>query len=475
MRRYLYAVAVFIALLVMASSSWAGYYDEGHSGLSESDPFIIDSRNDFVEFRDRINAGSDPQGAYYKLNTTSKTISLAKDYQNWTPIGTSYRPFTGHLDGNGHKITVNFDYFTLKEAALFGTVKTESGCAVKNLTVATSSSGQVKGELVAGIVLNLYNASIEDCKFSGTLVASTSTGDYGANTVAVGGIVHHMYSGSVKNCTVENATLTISPRIYILSYNYAGGIAAIMESGTIEGCTVSEGTVFDGAEGLLVGNSAASVTTGGIVGQLVSGTVNNNEAYISVNYEDAKNLYLGGVIGEIKDEDYYIEGNIYSGTGFGIGSDIDGEPSDEPGCSKIGEGTEDQPIIIDSISAFTNFYEKVNADVLYAADMYYKLTIDLDISELNCKPIGTEANPFTGHFDGNGHTIITDNDAALFGTIKTASGYAVKNLNVIGNVKGRFSAGIVLNLYNASIENCTFTGKVRAYVGSDPDLDEMDT
>ena len=210
MKRYLYFVAVFIALLVMASCSWAGYYDEGHSG-TEADPFIIDSRSDFVEFRDRINAGSDPQGAYYKLNTTSKTISLAKDYEKWTPIGTSYRPFTGHLDGNSHKITVNFDYFTLKEAALFGTIKTESGYAVKNLTVTTSSSGQVKGELVAGIVLNLYNASIEDCTFSGTLLASTSTGDYGADTVAAGGIVQHMYSGTVKNCTVFNAGISSGP------------------------------------------------------------------------------------------------------------------------------------------------------------------------------------------------------------------------------------------------------------------------
>ena len=95
MKRYSCFVAVFIALLVMASCSLAGYYDEGYSG-TEADHFIIDSRTDFVEFRDRIN----------KLNTTSKTISLAKDYEKWTPIGTSYRPFTGHLDGNEHKITV---------------------------------------------------------------------------------------------------------------------------------------------------------------------------------------------------------------------------------------------------------------------------------------------------------------------------------------------------------------------------------
>ena len=53
----------------------ASYYDEGNTGLTENSAFIIDSRADFVEFRDRINSGSDPKGAYYKLNLSSKTVS----------------------------------------------------------------------------------------------------------------------------------------------------------------------------------------------------------------------------------------------------------------------------------------------------------------------------------------------------------------------------------------------------------------
>uniref|UniRef100_UPI003119865A hypothetical protein n=1 Tax=Mesomycoplasma ovipneumoniae TaxID=29562 RepID=UPI003119865A len=50
-------------------------------------------------------------------------------------------------------------------------------------------------------------------------------------------------------------------------------------------------------------------------------------------------------------------------------------------------------------------------------------------------------NPFTGHFDGNNHTVKMNVErqgktAALFGTIKTQnSNYTVKNITVNGTVK----------------------------------------
>ena len=67
MKRYLRSVICFTAMFITASCAWAGYYNEGHYGLTEDDAYVIDSIADFVEFRNRINNGTDAEGLYYKL------------------------------------------------------------------------------------------------------------------------------------------------------------------------------------------------------------------------------------------------------------------------------------------------------------------------------------------------------------------------------------------------------------------------
>ena len=90
--RVLLAVAAVIAV---ASVSWASYYDEGHSGDSEADPFIIDSLQDMTDFRDRVNDGTEEEGKYYRL---ALDLNL-EQFGDWRPIGSSYE-FKGHFDGN---------------------------------------------------------------------------------------------------------------------------------------------------------------------------------------------------------------------------------------------------------------------------------------------------------------------------------------------------------------------------------------
>ena len=102
MKKYVVFVLAVMLLSVMASCSWAGYYDEGHFGLTEDDAYIIDSVADMLEFRDRINGGTDPEGLYYKL---ALDLNL-EQYQGWKPIGTDSRPFTGHFNGGGNTVKV---------------------------------------------------------------------------------------------------------------------------------------------------------------------------------------------------------------------------------------------------------------------------------------------------------------------------------------------------------------------------------
>ena len=74
-----------------------------------------------------------------------------------------------------------------------------------------------------------------------------------------------------------------------------------------------------------------------------------------------------------------------------------------------------EPYEITSLDAFKTFRDKVNEGTAwsYYGTTNFKLTTDLDLSESNWEPIGTNTHPFDGVFDGGGHVI--------------------KNLNVSGN------------------------------------------
>ncbi len=84
----------------------------------------------------------------------------------------------------------------------------------------------------------------------------------------------------------------------------------------------------------------------------------------------------------------------------------------------------------------------------------YKLVNDIDMSEITAvfTPIGTSTMPFTGIFDGNGHTIKYMNlepesgSAALFGAVSFASNLTIKGESVKSGV------------YNLTVSDSSFVG-----------------
>lgn len=457
-KRFILLMCV-IVLSCFASHSWAA------SG-SASDPYIISTANDLAALRDRVNSGTETNGLYYKL---SKNISLAKSYTDWEPIGTSTFPFSGHFDGNGFTITVNIDRGE-EEAALFGTINSNNGYAIKKLNV----KGTVKARIVSGIALDMYGGSIEECSFTGTLEGLTKSNSisgvaYGKEQAHAGGIISFLHSGTIMSCQVKDTTIHIAPANH---ENYVGGIAGKIFDGSILDCLV-EGVTITGTvnRDKYGGNWGITTKAGGIVGGFGGGTVSNNEAYTTITGE-AEYLYIGGVIGEIEEEGT-IEDNKYGGPGFGIGCDYDeGIATDNPGCVNARGGTIDDPILIESTADLITLRDQIKNNQTFTGNNYYRLETDLVLSDW--EPIGTEDNPFTGHFNGNGHTInltIAErwDGASLFGTIRTNSDYAVKNLTVNAALKGRFVAGIALNLYSGSITDCTVSGTLYGITAYDPD------
>jgi hypothetical protein len=103
-------------------------------------------------------------------------------------------------------------------------------------------------------------------------------------------------------------------------------------------------------------------------------------------------------------------------------------------------------------------------------DAYFELVNDIDLAGIDFYIIGSEFYPFTGSFNGNGHTIshmtIVGNDSlGLFGYLE--SGAEVKNLGVVDvNVTGSYYCGGLVGFnWDASITTSYSTGMVSGETG----------
>ena len=69
---------VALAVLVLATGTASGaYYDGENDGSSWENAYVIESSADLVLMRDRVNAGTEPYGKYYKLSADIDLTSLA--------------------------------------------------------------------------------------------------------------------------------------------------------------------------------------------------------------------------------------------------------------------------------------------------------------------------------------------------------------------------------------------------------------
>ena len=140
-----------------------------------------------------------------------------------------------------------------------------------------------------------------------------------------------------------------------------------------------------------------------------------------------------------------------------------------------GEGTKDSPYLISSVQDWTNFCLLVKAFQVSAdyASKYYKLTTDLTVegsllSSLSYSA-GDKTHPFSGSFDGDGHTLTFNYNTILsYGApFYAVSGATISNLNVAGRIgvsdgKNYASgiAGYVCGTGKTTITNCTVSSTI---------------
>ena len=153
-----------------------------------------------------------------------------------------------------------------------------------------------------------------------------------------------------------------------------------------------------------------------------------------------------------------------------------------------GEGTAESPYQISNTKELEYYRNLMNEGADEYRSAHYALTADIDLnpgctynpetnqwsgSPSTWTPIGTENVPFTGTFDGNGHSITglyinasDSNYQGLFGYVGPDG--TVKNLTVSGSVSGSsYIGGVVGRNNGGTIENCHNTVAVSGsgYVG----------
>lgn len=447
------------------------------SGTKE-DPYIIRNRQQLESVKYDLTA-------YYEI---VKDIDL--EGMEWEPLGSLDNPFTGHIDGHGFTIkNLQISVEDRNYVGLFGAIQ---NAEIKNINIsgieitATSYIGGLVGYMAG------ENSYIENCHVTTGTIRGISY---------IGGLV-----GYVKETTkcVVNCSTNVE---IVVTENYAGGLIGYL-NGEVSMC-FAEGTV-DGAcyIGGLIGYGITvkitnSFSLGSVTGvDYVGGIIGYCEVNGSISYCYAATEilsvgdYIGGIYGII--DNLTVTATYHDGMVSTIVPKAETDMSRLPGGMKnslpyvswdfesvwtiengvtypylrtnvkpqgvkgialpeapSGIGTKENPYIIMSVEQLISIKFEMNA--------YFKLGCDLDLTGIDWIPLGTLALPFSGHFDGAGHTItgltINTPDAdyvGLFGVIKNATiiGLNFANVSITGHSYVGVLAGAAFG-ENTYIKACT--------------------
>ena len=231
------------------------FADDGHSGNSEADAYIIYIKEQLDMLATRVNAGGGH--AYFE-----KFIKLANDItydgteNNYTPIGNNsgQYSFEGTFDGDGHTVSgININSSNNNQG-LFGHVS--SSGTVKNVTLANST---ITGNNYVGGIVGYNYGTVENCRVESTVTINA----YAKENDSHGGIVGYCEYGTVDGC-ISSATVSSNGKSYC--YRYGAIVGGNDEDGTIRNC-------------LAIGATVSSLNQIGAIVGLNSGTLANNYYY----------------------------------------------------------------------------------------------------------------------------------------------------------------------------------------------------
>ena len=325
------------------------------------------------------------------------------------------------------------------------------------------------------------HVTVQDCTFTGS----------GQNKVAI-----KSYTGGDKNLQVIGCAVDNTMHSLLQVTNVEEGLV-------IDGCTVESknGVNLNSSAGAVIKNSNISVNgyavrigagSGGNSGkvELTDNTLktDNTEgdpvieirgaAVTEVELKMTENVVSGNthISGTTADTDITADANYWDGKQAPVVAEgneavkVYSCYTDEKLTNLIitdlaGEGTDENPYLIETLDEFKWFRDEVNAGTTYKGKVV-KLAVDLDLQDEEWTPIGTKSNSFQGTFDGQNYTIsnlkINDDElsnAGLFGYAKNAKINNIKIENVDIHAYSNVGA-VVGTLYTGSASNCHVYGNI---------------
>lgn len=365
-----------------------------------------------------------------------------------------------------------------------GTFQMSGHAVIRNCT-AESATQYIYG---GGVFVNSSSsfvmsdeAKIEDCQ----AISNSSKPSKGGGVHLANGTKFTLSGNAViQNCKADNS---VNP-----GKTYGGGVMAaivkeitLADNAHIAGCAAANGS------GLYITGSQQSgygklyANSGSVDGDVVlgdteeeeygpctitgsGGTVFNGKVTVTPGSTIESGTFNGEVI-----NNGTITGGVFTGTvsnnGTITGGTFSGGITGKPALI-TGSGTETDPYQINTAAGLKRFRDKVNsAKTKEETKICAVLTEDIDLNNEPWTPIGIgedtrkEDLPYSGTFDGNGHTIsglnvnYGDKNGGLFCYVKSAT---IKNLTVAGSVTyssgdGIAYGGIVGCADSSTIENCT--------------------
>ncbi|OHB60780.1 MAG: hypothetical protein A2168_00075 [Planctomycetes bacterium RBG_13_50_24] len=438
------------------------------------------------------------------------------------PIANDAFPFCGVFDGNNHTI-YNFRYIfdTQSYVGVFG-------CMGSNVTEANKPNGRVanlnivnatvSGCQFVGILAGNNQGTIASCSVQGVCSGAshvgglaggnqgTIEGTYFTGVVdgswAVGGLVGRNFA-EVVSCSFDGeVTGGDSVGGLVGRQNHLGILRASRAEGGISGTDRVGGLVGDNYGS--IESSYSTCVIAGIsdyIGGLAGASFGVQVAYCySVGPVVGPN-HVGGLIGGSSDRAYNCYWDVEA-SGIPSSSTGMGRPTSEmmraktfrgwgyPGVWTIEDGqdyprliweqTPGRPIIdpeprYSSGTGDPNTPYEIRtaqdfANLAYFQqdfDKHYVLTNDIDLSSVNLNllmPIGTRPIPFTGVFNGNGHTIShfsyharEEYSVGIFGAVEQSNaGYGLlMNLGIVNaTISGQNICGALVGRNKGAIISC---------------------
>ena len=422
---------------------------------------ILEKSMDFVE----LNTEAAPVGDVYQIGT-AKGLALFSNYVNTysetdldavltadivltneympAPIGTGSNPYAGTFNGQQH-IIKNFVFNNTSQSnvGLFGTI---NGATIQNVMLdGASVAGWNNSAVLVGEGQN--NSVIQNC----AVINSTVSGhDH------VAAIVAKAYSTTITKC-FSNANVSSD-------YAQAGGMAGVIFNATVT-YNIFTGTVTN-----------TSARAGGLV--CLTDAANDN-SFVNHNMVAAKSVTCGASSscyplidtenrGGTFADNFILETTVYtkgSTTQSVEATNKDGETglavtkaqatSADFYTTTLGwDLTNDWKLyegyypILKWMDSYVTSYSNIStpAELVAFANRINNgfddlvptgLDADINLSGVAITPIGTEANKYTGTFDGQDHAITnfsytsTGDYNGLFGFINNAT---VKNFSISGSL-----------------------------------------